>query len=193
MRNAEFDREQVLRSAIRAFLQKGYAKTSMQDLKRATGLHPGSIYCAFESKQGLLIAALEQYQNDKNTEFQQFFANKSSILQGLKAYLDDTVSHCSSQCGQKQCLSQKALNELAEQDPVIEKTLLDNMNGWQRGFIDLFETALANGEISAARSPESRARSLVLGLYGLRTYAQMETSSAVLTQLAQQLFEDVTR
>ena len=50
MRSAEFDREQVLRAAIQAFLLKGYAKTSMQDLKRSTGLHPGSIYCAFESK-----------------------------------------------------------------------------------------------------------------------------------------------
>jgi AcrR family transcriptional regulator len=33
----------------------------MQDLKAATGLHPGSIYCAFTNKRGLLLAALEQY------------------------------------------------------------------------------------------------------------------------------------
>jgi len=46
MRNAEFDKEQVLRSAMNAFMKKGYANTSMQDLKKATGLHPGSIYCA---------------------------------------------------------------------------------------------------------------------------------------------------
>ncbi|RYV04185.1 TetR family transcriptional regulator [Shewanella sp. OPT22] len=193
MRNAEFDREQVLRSAIQAFLLKGYAKTSMQDLKKATGLHPGSIYCAFESKQGLLIAALEQYNLDKGAEFLKFFSDKSKVIFGIKAYLDNTVEQCSSECSQKLCLSQKALNELAEQDPLIEKTILNNMKSWQQGFIDLFETALLNGEINANRSPESRARSLVLGIYGLRTYAQMETSSTVLTQLAQQLFEDVTR
>ncbi|MBU5692584.1 TetR/AcrR family transcriptional regulator, partial [Vibrio cholerae] len=27
------------------FMSKGFNKTSMQDLKRVTGLHPGSIYC----------------------------------------------------------------------------------------------------------------------------------------------------
>ena len=32
MRSAEFDKEQVLRSAIAAFVSKGYNKTSMQDL-----------------------------------------------------------------------------------------------------------------------------------------------------------------
>lgn len=40
MRNAEFDREKVLRSAMTAFMDKGYGKTSMQDLTKATGLHP---------------------------------------------------------------------------------------------------------------------------------------------------------
>jgi|GEM_PF-5776238 len=30
MRNAEFDREKVLRSAMNAFMAKGYSKTSMQ-------------------------------------------------------------------------------------------------------------------------------------------------------------------
>ncbi len=193
MRNAEFDREQVLRSAIEAFLIKGYAKTSMQDLKKATGLHPGSIYCAFESKRGLLIAALEQYNADKGVEFQQFFSDRSKILSGIKAFLDNTVEHCSSGCSQKLCLSQKALNELAEQDPLIEKTLLNNMKSWQQGVIDLFEIALVNGEINTSRSPESRARSLVLGIYGLRTYAQMDSSPKILVQLAQQLFEDTTR
>lgn len=55
MRSAEFDREEVLRSAMEVFISKGYAKTSMQDLKSATGLHPGSIYCAFTNKRGLLL------------------------------------------------------------------------------------------------------------------------------------------
>ncbi len=36
MRNAEFDREQVLRGAMTAFMHKGYTKTSMQDLTQAT-------------------------------------------------------------------------------------------------------------------------------------------------------------
>ncbi|MGL4517633.1 MAG: TetR/AcrR family transcriptional regulator, partial [Shewanella sp.] len=68
MRNAEFDREQVLRAAMEAFMRKGYSKTSMQDLTQATGLHPGSLYCAFSNKRGLLIAAIEQYQSDRNQQ-----------------------------------------------------------------------------------------------------------------------------
>lgn len=42
MRSAEFDRDLVLRSAMEAFRARGYAKTTMQDLVAATGLHPAA-------------------------------------------------------------------------------------------------------------------------------------------------------
>ncbi|MBM7071867.1 hypothetical protein JQC92_07400 [Shewanella sp. 202IG2-18] len=76
---------------------------------------------------------------------------------------------------------------------MIEETLLNNMKHWQQGFVDLFEQALKNGEISAERTPEQRARCIVLGIYGLKTYSQMESSADVLSELAQQLFDDATR
>ena len=84
MRSAEFDKVAVLRAAMQAFLNKGYTKTSMQDLKQATGLHPGSIYCAFENKRGLLLAAISQYNQDRSDEFCAFFINSDSSKQGLE-------------------------------------------------------------------------------------------------------------
>ena len=122
MRNAEFDREEVLRAAMKAFMYKGYAKTSMQDLKKATGLHPGSIYCAFENKRGLLLAALEQYRLDRKTEFEQFFANSASVIANIKSYLDNVVVECISCDSAQACLLTKALNEIAEQDSEIQKS-----------------------------------------------------------------------
>lgn len=86
MRNAEFDRETVLRAAMGAFMVNGYAKNSMQDLTKATGLHPGSIYCAFNNKKGLLLATIGQYQQDKNLQFQQFFDNTKPALGNLHDY-----------------------------------------------------------------------------------------------------------
>lgn len=61
MRTAEFDRQKVLEAAMEVFCQKGYANTTMQDLKEATGLHPGSLYCAFSNKRGILLAALQAF------------------------------------------------------------------------------------------------------------------------------------
>jgi AcrR family transcriptional regulator len=193
MRSAEFDKEKVLRAAIKAFVGKGYNKTSMQDLKKATGLHPGSIYCAFENKQGLLLAALVQYNKDRADEFHHYFTGNKTVLAGIKKYLDNTVNQCALNGAEKVCLSQKALSELSEQAPEVEQLITKNIEAWQKGFEQVFEQALLEGEVSNSRSPVQRVQSLVMGIYGLRTYAQTHPSKDILTDLAQQLFKDVCR
>jgi AcrR family transcriptional regulator len=193
MRNAEFDKEKVLRSAMNAFLQKGYTKTSMQDLKGATGLHPGSIYCAFENKRGLLIAALEQYRLDRKTEFEQFFASAQSTVQSLKSYLDNVVAECISCDNGQACLLTKALNEVAEQDEDIQQIISGNLSMLQQALAEKFEQAKVEKSIDSDKDSAHLARYFLMGVYGLRTFAQTHPDSKELIQLADQLYQDVCR
>ncbi|MEY9842189.1 TetR/AcrR family transcriptional regulator [Streptacidiphilus sp. EB103A] len=57
-------RAEVLASAMRLFRHRGYLGASLRDIEEATGLHPGSLYRVFESKDGLFRAALDAY-NDQ--------------------------------------------------------------------------------------------------------------------------------
>lgn len=193
MRTAEFDKEQVLRAAIEAFATKGYSQTSMQDLKKATGLHPGSIYCAFENKQGLLLCALKQYSADRAKEFAQLFDNAPSIKEGLRSYLKKTVQDLTQQGHQCVCLSQKALSEMAQVNPVVEKVVAENIAGWHKGFVQIMQKAMLNKEVDDSRSAEQRARYLAMGITGLRIYAQSNNDPLQLAELAEQLLDDVYR
>ncbi len=193
MRNAEFDREQVLRSAMNAFMNKGYASTSMQDLKKATGLHPGSIYCAFENKRGLLLEALEQYRLDRSAEFEQFFSASQKTTDNLKLYLDNVVVECLSCDNTQACLMTKALNETAEQDIEIQQIISNNLSMLQQAFTEKFEQAKKENGISANKDCEHLARYFLMGIYGLRTFAQTHPEPEVLKQLAEQLYQDVLR
>ncbi len=193
MRNAEFDKEKVLRAAMHAFLTKGYAKTSMQDLKKATGLHPGSIYCAFENKRGLLLAALEQYRLDRSAEFEQFFSASESTLVNLKSYLDNVVAECISCDNTQACLMTKALNEIAEQDEEIQKVISQNLSTLQLAFAEKFEQAKQEKTIGVEKDTGHLARYFLMGIYGLRTFAQTHPQEHELKQLAEQLYQDVLR
>lgn len=189
MRSAEFDREHVLRQAMQAFMVKGYSKTSMQDLTKATGLHPGSIYCAFENKRGLMLAAIGQYQADRMTKFQACFPEDGSVIDGLRAYLASVVGECL--CGvDKACLLTKSLNELAEQDEEIGRLLCESLGRCQLGLAAQFQRAIDKGEISDAQSSTERAEYFVMGVYGLRTLAQTHPTEATLTRLADKLLND---
>lgn len=56
-----WDRDEVLASAMRLFRHRGYLGASLRDIEEATGLHPGSLYRTFQSKDGLFHAALDIY------------------------------------------------------------------------------------------------------------------------------------
>lgn len=191
MRNAEFDREKVLRSAMTAFMDKGYGKTSMQDLKAATGLHPGSIYCAFDNKRGLLLAALEQYRLDRSVEFAGFFADDKPVLVQLKTYLDDLVQQCLSCDSSQACLLTKALNEVAEQDAEVQQIIAGNLAAWQQALTQVLERATAQGELTSGRDCGHLARYLAMGIYGLRTFAHTHPEADTLQALADQLYHDI--
>jgi TetR/AcrR family transcriptional repressor of nem operon len=57
-RTPSYDRDVVLDVCAELFRTTGYEGTSLDDIVRATGLHRGSIYSAFGSKRGLLLAVL---------------------------------------------------------------------------------------------------------------------------------------
>ncbi len=60
-RPVEYDRQLVLKEAMKVFWLKGYEPTSMADLLEATGLTSRSLYNVFGSKNGLFKAALDNY------------------------------------------------------------------------------------------------------------------------------------
>jgi len=190
---AKFDREHVLRSAMMTFMKKGYSKTSMQDLTKSTGLHPGSIYCAFENKRGLLLAALAQYKQDSERKFVNHFSQNTPILQALKNYLNSIVIDCASKDGNKACLLTRALTEIADQDVEMKAVISDSLYDWQQAFQSQFELGVVTNEFSSDCNIPHMARYLSMGIYGLRTFAQTQTTGFVLQELADQLFNDLYR
>ncbi|MCG9682616.1 TetR/AcrR family transcriptional regulator [Vibrio sp. Isolate23] len=188
MRSAEFDRKDVLRSAMDAFVTKGYAKTSMQDLKAVTGLHPGSIYCAFENKRGLLIAALEQYRDDKKRDFQTLFESQASVMAGFEMYLNWVLEECETE-EIKDCLLQKSLSEMAQQDDEVERLISMMLQDWHQSIEDKIALAQQAGEASLHKSATQLAQFLVMGIYGIRTLSHTQPKPGVLRELKDELLD----
>ncbi len=65
-RNKQFKIEDVLDKATEAFWRNGYRGTSLSQLTEATGLHKGSLYSTFESKEDLFLRCLQFYYQEKH-------------------------------------------------------------------------------------------------------------------------------
>jgi len=191
MRSAEFDRETVLRSAMEAFVSKGYSKTSMQDLKAATGLHPGSIYCAFENNRGLLISELGQYRDDKSREFETLFKEQENVFYGLNRYLDSVVEECEKEAI-KDCLLQKSLSELTQQDLEVEQLISSMLQDWHRSIENKISQAQDMGYVNKNKSAGQLTQFVVMGIYGMRTLSHTQPKPGVLKELKQELIHYLT-
>ncbi|CAM3661931.1 HTH-type transcriptional repressor ComR [Vibrio aerogenes CECT 7868] len=180
MRVAEFDREKVLCAAMNAFVDKGYNKTSMQDLKQATGLHPGSIYCAFGNKRGLLLAALEHYAQESRQKFENCFDAQPTIREGFRCYFELLLLSCEHQ---SDCLMQKALSDMHRQDNEMESHICQLLSDWQALITEKIISGQQCGEISSDQTAKMLSQYLVMSIFGLRSYSHLSSEPDVLRGL----------
>src|SRR5260221_9258499 len=65
-RPRKFSREGVLQKALPVFWKYGFARTTLPDLERATGVNKSGLYAEFESKEALFLACLRHYLDTRN-------------------------------------------------------------------------------------------------------------------------------
>ena len=70
-------RKEILGAALKAFTEKGYDKTSMDDIVRVSGLSKGTLYWYFDNKQALFAAVAKMV-------FDQFVTLADAALGNLK-------------------------------------------------------------------------------------------------------------
>ncbi|KPI02422.1 transcriptional regulator, TetR family [Actinobacteria bacterium OV450] len=86
-----WDQAEVLTSAMRLFRRRGYFGASLRDIEEATGLHPGSLYRTFRSKDGLFCAALDAY-NDQvvQSRVRAHLLEPSDPVAGIRSFFTST-------------------------------------------------------------------------------------------------------
>ncbi len=175
MRIAEFDRVLVLESAMQCFRAKGYAGTTMQELVAAIGLHPGSIYAAFGSKRGLLLAAVDHYVCQKRSRRRQIL-EQPSPLAGLEAYLnlvvEDTLSGA--------CLVTRMLMEMSERDDEVAERMQQICQELELDIYQALERAVARQELLQTSDLSTLTAYLLVVIQGIITFAQCSKDKALL-------------
>lgn len=73
-RRARESRERILERARELFVGKGYAATSMDDIARAAGVGRRSVYDAFGTKRGVLLALLGEIAPREQARFREELA-----------------------------------------------------------------------------------------------------------------------
>jgi len=170
MARAQFDRDDIIDKSIELFWQHGFSASSMQQVVQTTGLKPGSIYLAFENKEGLFREALEVYARKSRAYIRQLLDSAPTIGEGLCRLFEAFIQQ-STQKDYCSCFLVKTRLELAAQGGELHafaSAKLDEVEALLRNYLETeFDKSVSR----------QRAASLMLHLFGVRVYGY-QTGSA---------------
>jgi len=90
-------REDLLKSARKLLVKKGYKGFSLREVARETGVSPTSVYLHFENKDHLTHTLMERSIDDLNNRLQQVFMNANDPIDRLEkfaaAYTEYALEH----------------------------------------------------------------------------------------------------
>ena len=186
-RPVEFERDIVLDKAMRAFWNQGYHATSMAHLADLTELGSGSIYAAFQSKEGLFLATLDHYGERSVASIEQALSASESPLEAIRTYFKKLARETAKPQAQRGCFLVNTVLELARLNPTVQERLNHHFTNIEVLFRDALDSAQARGELAPDKDPASLAAFLMTSIWGLRVLAGTGTQStrakAVVSQL----------
>ena len=185
MAKKNFAKEDVLDKVITLFWQNGYAATSIQQITKATGLKPGSLYYEFESKEGLFQAALARYATLSVEAIHRSMANASSVNNAIKQMLNTLIEQSKS-CDYCGCFLIKTQLELASQRNQLYQFASAQLTKIEHIYLDYLS------EYYPQIQAKAYAAQLMTVIFGIRIYGyqaesattQINTISALLPWLA---------
>ncbi|HEB96479.1 MAG TPA: TetR/AcrR family transcriptional regulator [Sedimenticola thiotaurini] len=175
-RPAGFDRNEVLERAARLFWDRGYCATSVSDLVQATRLRPGSLYAAFDSKEGLLLAALDHYGSRSLENVRRILTDNGGALAGIVAFLDLLVAEGGGgRRDPRGCFLVNTALEVAPHNERVRRHVRRYLRAIERAFADAFRAAVAGGELEPAADPARMAGHLMATVWGIRVMQRLGT------------------
>ncbi|MDE4134884.1 TetR/AcrR family transcriptional regulator [Phaeobacter sp. QD34_3] len=181
------DKDAALNNAMRQFWAHGFASTSLKDLERVTGMHPGSLYAAFGSKAKLFALSMQRYSDWLNAERARVMEQASSHLDGLAAFIEQVHPLSNAQAPIRTCFMVKTALELGAEDSEIRSQMIKLLEANDRVFEAAFQSAIEAGELPKGADPAKLTRHLNSGLAGICFCAMRAEASETIAELVSEL------
>ena len=183
-RPLEHNREEVIRAAMQVFWDKGYSATSMADLKKATGLNPGSIYASYQSKEEFFISTLSFYCDQSLENLEISLSREGKYLENIHTFFKNFGNK--SKTTEKGCFFVNTLIEMAPHNSKINELLEHYTERYKSLFFNTLENARRSNQIPESTNIQTKSDQLMLIIWGLRVMQRSgsitESTEAIVSQ-----------
>lgn len=160
------------------FWRQGYEATSLDDLTQVLGIGRGSLYAAFESKDGLYAAALQRYCTSHAAGLVALLDDAEALRPALRSALR-AMAEADAADPERGCLLVNAATERAD-DTRTAETVARTMRQLEEALAAALARARSRGELSADKDPAALARFLTTFVQGLRVMGMARAATRVI-------------
>ncbi|MET4693127.1 TetR/AcrR family transcriptional regulator [Endozoicomonas lisbonensis] len=149
-RPQQYDRNIVTDRAMHLFWHKGYYTTPVSEIIKTTGLQAGSLYSAFGSKEGLLLATLKHYTDQMEQMFTHLLNERESARDGFERLFDELIHLVTDESQNDGCLLFNTLIEVAGHQPHLCVQVTEQLKRLESCFRHGLERARAEGDLNSS-------------------------------------------
>ncbi len=162
-----FDEAEFLNGAVALFSGAGFSGVGISDLTAATGLTVGSVYKAYQDKQGVFAKALERYISLREADLAALFEPLGNARAKIEALLRLYVELSQGKDGKLGCLVVAGIADLDHVGRAADM-LRAQLSNRRRMLVELVAEGHRDGSIATDVDPEASAELLLALLHGMR-------------------------
>ena len=185
-RPRQYDEQNLLDTAQELFWTRGYDRTSLEEVARASGVGTSSLYARYGSKLGLFLRVFGRYCAARVELASGGPAGPSADLEAAASeYLDRVVSDCLSYADRRGCLMLNSIAELGDRFPevlAVADAAIDEMESALTA--RLCETADAHHIALSPSDARRAAETTVLASQGIVQLSRLRVPPRRLRELA---------
>lgn len=176
-----FDVDVVLDEALELFWRKGFRSTTTRDLEAQLGLSQSSLYNTFGSKQELMTAALDRYEDRITGELIEPLESSEHGLAAIDTFFSQ-LGHWVTHEGQRGCMLVNLMAEDGGETDEIRDRTRRYRNRVRKAIRSALRRAVKSGE-TADEAIDMRVESLMGMVLALNVAARGGAASSEMTRL----------
>jgi TetR/AcrR family transcriptional repressor of nem operon len=185
-------RERIVAAASELMLQRGVARTTIEDIQEAAAISTSQMYHYFADKNDLVTAVID-FQTGNVLGVQHLGLDRIETVEDLYRWRDIMVNLVRGLGCAGGCPIGSMANELSESDPVARARLARSFAEWENMIRDGLMAVAARGELAEGADVDRIALAMLAGIQGGLLLSQVRRDTAPLEAAVDTMIDHVSR